>query len=69
MEEKIALLEQENDQFIDREAQMRRVNTQLRYELDALRNTLSYHAFLCKRLRGVSNYSYLSSGGLIMRDR
>ena len=39
MEEKISLLEKENDQFIDREAQMRRVNNQLRDELDALKNT------------------------------
>ena len=39
MEEKIPLLEKENDQFIDREAQMRRVNNQLRDELDTLKNT------------------------------
>ena len=39
MEEKIALLEKENDQLIDREAQIRRVNNQLSDELDTLKNT------------------------------
>ena len=39
MEEKISMLEKENDQFIDREAQMRRVNNELRDELDTLKNT------------------------------
>ena len=29
MEEKISLLEKENDEFIDREAQLRRANNQL----------------------------------------
>ena len=39
MEEKISLLEKENDQFIDQEAQMRRVNNELREKLDTLKNT------------------------------
>ena len=39
MEEKISLLEKENDQFIDREAQLRRANNELRDELDTLKNT------------------------------
>ena len=39
MEGKISLLEKENDQFIDREAQMRRANNKLRGELDTLKNT------------------------------
>ena len=39
MEEKIASLEKENDQFIDREAQLRRANNELRDELDTLKNT------------------------------
>ena len=39
MEEKIASLEKENDQFIDREAQLRRANNELRDKLDTLKNT------------------------------
>ena len=39
MEEKISLLEKENDQFIDREVEIRRLNNQLRDELDTLKNT------------------------------
>ena len=38
MEDKIALLEKENDQFIDREVEMRRLNNELRDELDTLKN-------------------------------
>ena len=39
MEEKISLLEKENDKFIDREAQMRRANNELRDELDTPKDT------------------------------
>ena len=39
MEEKISSLEKENDQFIDREAQLHRANNELRDELDTLKNT------------------------------
>ena len=39
LEEKISLLEEESDQFIDREAQICRVNNELRDELDTLKYT------------------------------
>ena len=42
MEEKISLLEKENDVFIDREAQLRRANNELRDELDTLKNNEKY---------------------------
>ena len=39
MEEKISSLEKENDQFINREEQLRCANNELREELDTLKNT------------------------------
>ena len=66
MEEKISLLEKENDQFIDRKAQMRHINNELRDELDTLKNTSRLSCISMQENPRSSNFSYPSLRGLKM---